>query len=294
MQILSDYAIYFSAQKGRLWYTGCRKQNTEGSIVEEHRFLISETAKIVAVEPHVLRYWEEELEIPVGRTELGHRYYTRENIETFQKVKKLKEEGLQLKAIRLVLKGAAHPGRQNGGQQASGQTDGWRETEEQTGSRQNGWQTTDSQQGGWRGTNGQSDNWRDAEDQAVKRQSGGQQTNGQTDDWRDAEDQAKRESAQDEDVSLAVLRSNAQKLQQFMDLVEGIVEKVVKDNNVELQKRLEESMARETDYLLHIQEKREEEHFRLLDEAIRERQKNSRFVAASREKRSFWDKLLRR
>lgn len=248
--------------------------------MEEHRFLISETAKIVAVEPHVLRYWEEELEIPVGRTELGHRYYTRENIETFQKVKKLKEEGLQLKAIRLVLKGAAHPGRQNGGREASGQTDGWQDT------------------------NGQTDDWRDAEDQTVKRQSGGQKTdsqqggwrgtNGQSDNWRDAQEQTERESAQDEDVSLAVLRSNAQKLQQFMDLVEGIVEKVVKDNNVELQKRLEESMARETDYLLHIQEKREEEHFRLLDEAIRERQKNSRFVAASREKRSFWDKLLRR
>ncbi len=238
--------------------------------MEEHRFLISETAKIVAVEPHVLRYWEEELEIPVGRTELGHRYYTRENIETFQKVKKLKEEGLQLKAIRLVLKGAAHPGRQDGWQQASGQAGNWHETEEQAGNRQSDWRETNGQAGGWR------------------------ETNGQTDDWRDAQEQTEKESAQGEDVSLAVLRSNAQKLQQFMDLVEDIVEKVVKDNNEELQKRMEESMARETDYLLHMQEKREEEHFRLLDEAIREKQKNSRFVAASKEKRSFWDRLLRR
>lgn len=75
----------------------------EGSIVEEQRYLISDAAKMVAVEAHVLRYWEDELEIPIGRTELGHRYYTRENIEIFQNVKKLKEEGLQLKAIKAVL-----------------------------------------------------------------------------------------------------------------------------------------------------------------------------------------------
>lgn len=37
-------------------------------MVEEHRYLISEAAKIVAVEAHVLRYWEDELEIPIGRT----------------------------------------------------------------------------------------------------------------------------------------------------------------------------------------------------------------------------------
>lgn len=73
--------------------------------MEEQKYLISDAARIVKVEAHVLRYWEEELELPIGRTELGHRYYTRENIETFQKVKDLKEKGLQLKAIKTILKG---------------------------------------------------------------------------------------------------------------------------------------------------------------------------------------------
>lgn len=66
-------------------------------------FLISEAAKEVKVENHVLRYWEEELKLPVKRTEQGHRYYTKEDIERFIYIKQLKEEGLQLKAIRNLL-----------------------------------------------------------------------------------------------------------------------------------------------------------------------------------------------
>lgn len=190
------------------------KLNMEGSIVEEHRYLISDAAKMVAVEAHVLRYWEDELEIPISRTELGHRYYTRENIEIFQNVKKLKEEGLQLKAIKAVL---------------------------------------------------QSTNYR-------------------------LEEEKQQEQVAAEQTSLAVMQNNAEKLRQFKELVEEIVEKVVKDNNEELQQRIEESMAKETDYLLHMQEKREEERFRRLDEIIRAHQK----VAAAREKRRFWDMLWRR
>ena len=67
-------------------------------------YLISEAAKKVKVESHVLRYWEEELALPIKRNELGHRYYTSEDIERFIRIKNLKEQGLQLKAIRLLLK----------------------------------------------------------------------------------------------------------------------------------------------------------------------------------------------
>ena len=42
----------------------------------EVRFMISEAAKQVHVEAHVLRYWEDELDLKIGRTEMGHRYYT--------------------------------------------------------------------------------------------------------------------------------------------------------------------------------------------------------------------------
>ena len=66
-------------------------------------YYISEAAKKVQVESHVLRYWEEELQLPIKRNEMGHRYYTEQNIKQLQEIKLLKEQGLQLKAIRTIL-----------------------------------------------------------------------------------------------------------------------------------------------------------------------------------------------
>jgi DNA-binding transcriptional MerR regulator len=65
--------------------------------------MISDAANLVAVESHVLRYWEDELELTVPRNELGHRYYTQENVDQFLRIKQLKEEGYQLKAIKMLL-----------------------------------------------------------------------------------------------------------------------------------------------------------------------------------------------
>lgn len=66
-------------------------------------YLITDAAKKVNVENHVLRYWEEELGIRIKRNELGHRYYTKEDVEKFIRIKQLKDEGIQLKAIRRIL-----------------------------------------------------------------------------------------------------------------------------------------------------------------------------------------------
>ena len=66
--------------------------------------MISEAAKQVQVETHVLRYWEEELQLPIKRNEMGHRYYTMEDVNQFKEIKLLKEQGLQLKAIRTILR----------------------------------------------------------------------------------------------------------------------------------------------------------------------------------------------
>lgn len=66
--------------------------------------MISDAAKEVKVETHVLRYWEEELHLPIKRNELGHRYYTQEDVQRFKEIKEMKEKGLQLKAIKMILK----------------------------------------------------------------------------------------------------------------------------------------------------------------------------------------------
>lgn len=188
--------------------------------MEEQRYLISDAAKMVAVEAHVLRYWEEELELAIGRTELGHRYYTRENIETFRNIKELKEKGLQLKAIKVILKGLDQKKRELGD---------------------------------------------DKEPDETLRE-GGKQEN------------------EYESTSVAVIEDNTKKLQQFEELVAGIVDKVVKENNEKLQEEIESTFSREMDYFLHMQESREEERFRRLDESIRAHQKNSKMVAATKEK----------
>lgn len=71
--------------------------------MSEVRYMISDAAKLVDVEAHVLRYWEEELELPIGRNEMGHRYYTEENIRLFRRIRELKEQGVQLKAVKMLL-----------------------------------------------------------------------------------------------------------------------------------------------------------------------------------------------
>ena len=77
--------------------------------MENVRYMISDAANIVNVESHVLRYWEEELELMIPRNEMGHRYYTEENIAQFQKIKEWKEQGYQLKAIRMMIHSHSQP-----------------------------------------------------------------------------------------------------------------------------------------------------------------------------------------
>ncbi|WP_148510014.1 helix-turn-helix domain-containing protein [Hungatella hathewayi] len=69
----------------------------------EIHYLISDASKKVDVESHVLRYWEDELELAIPRNEMGHRYYTEAHIRLFQQIKELKEKGYQLKAIKTAL-----------------------------------------------------------------------------------------------------------------------------------------------------------------------------------------------
>ena len=213
--------------------------------MEEQRYLISDAAKIVEVEAHVLRYWE----LPVGRIELGHRHYTRENIDTSQKVKDLKEKGLQLKAIKMILKGLE----KYQAQQQAGDIGSDRLQEE------------------CKDTESAKDTGRNIED----------------DTEHDSENASGKESTQE----LQVLQENTEKLKHFENLVEGIVERVVKENNETLEKHIEVTFSREMDYLVHMQEQREEERYRKLDESIRQHQ-NRQMVAAAKE--SSWLRRLRK
>lgn len=70
---------------------------------QETTYTIREAARQVNVEAHVLRYWEEELGISIGRNNQGHRCYTKEDVELMEKIRLWRAQGMQLKAIRLML-----------------------------------------------------------------------------------------------------------------------------------------------------------------------------------------------
>ena len=67
------------------------------------RYMISEAAKKLQVESHVLRYWEEELGLEIGRTDMGHRYYTEDDIQLFLCIQKLKNEGMLLRDLKFMI-----------------------------------------------------------------------------------------------------------------------------------------------------------------------------------------------
>ena len=69
----------------------------------ESRYSVRQTADMTGVKPYVLRYWEEELGIVIQRNEMGHRYYTGEDIQLFLSIKELKRKGLQLRAVKDLL-----------------------------------------------------------------------------------------------------------------------------------------------------------------------------------------------
>ena len=69
----------------------------------EKRFGISDAARQVGVEAHVLRYWEDELGLAIPRNGQGHRYYREQDIHILHKIRDWKEQGFQLRAIKLLL-----------------------------------------------------------------------------------------------------------------------------------------------------------------------------------------------
>ena len=71
--------------------------------MDEVRYMISEAAKRVDVESHVLRYWQKELALPISRNEMDQRYYKESDIELLRKIKLMKKQGFGLKAIKMFI-----------------------------------------------------------------------------------------------------------------------------------------------------------------------------------------------
>lgn len=222
--------------------------------------LISDAAKEVKVESHVLRYWEEELRLPIKRNELGHRYYTQEDVERFKQIKMMKERGLQLKAIKMILK----DGKLDVLSEDSGQK---------------------------KMTNGEADREGDHElpiDVISVR------------DVQAAELSDKRSRAAVPDAgeyrgqnAVQQTESREDKARRLQWLLQQLIRETLRENNEELCRNIKESMIKELDYQFRNQEEREEErdrqsqqrseeYYKRMDELLRK--KSSRKSKKQREK----------
>lgn len=71
--------------------------------VLKERYTITELSDMLQLTDHALRYYEKEFELTVPKDERGRRYYTAELANTMYKVKVMRTEGLEIKAIKKIL-----------------------------------------------------------------------------------------------------------------------------------------------------------------------------------------------
>ena len=263
-------------------------------IMDETRYMISDAAKKVAVEAHVLRYWEEELELPIARTELGHRYYTEENIRIFQNIKELKERGFQLKAIKVLIPEIAKREIKN--------TDNIIHLEEKLNRKsldkdheankpeQDIDSMPEKDQHKEQSSEGPQKPHKEISNEGSKdksHQNGNKQERGAKDSKKEMSSDKKESEKCDADVletALSDLDFNVDKLLQFEKIVGNIVTSALKENNKELNEQISESVTKEIDYLMKLREEKEEDRYRRLDETIRahQNQGSKRLVAATK------------
>ena len=211
---------------------------------------ISDAAKEVKVESHVLRYWEEELHLPIKRNELGHRYYTQEDVERFKQIKGMKERGLQLKAIKMILR--------------DGKLDILA-----TGQRQNA------------GT-GRVEEVKRGENPAtsVRKELIGQEEPTEQEETGLAIDIVDSRERQ------IVAESKEDKSRRLQWLLQQLIRQTLQENNSELCREIKESVVKELDYQFRMQEERDEardkmlaerdeEHYKRMDELLRKKSRHS-------------------
>lgn len=67
------------------------------------RYSITELSERLQVTDHALRYYEKEFNITVPKDDRGRRYYTTELANLMYQIKNMRDEGLELKAIKKLL-----------------------------------------------------------------------------------------------------------------------------------------------------------------------------------------------
>ena len=251
--------------------------------MKERRYIISDASKLIEVESHVLRYWEEELGIDIPRNEMGHRYYTDYYIELFKRVKELKDGGFQLKAIKMLI-----PELTNMNTRENESIEGLREELFNRLTDYGEAAVDDSGDNTFTGNGGNvnnvnnafANNGGDDIDNNVTMNDKDKTDNSTLSNVKDKEEiynngERKSELMTTDNESQGNIseRTNNGKLEQFQSIISEGVSNALKENTGMLGKEVSEivsdNVIKEMDYLMHIREKQEEERFKKLDETIR-------------------------
>lgn len=233
----------------------------------ETRYIISDAARMLNVEPHVLRYWEEELAIEIPRNELGHRYYTEKEIHLFENIRDLKEKGFQLKAIRLIIstlnEDAPFGEKENEADHI---------TEEELAAVNADQLTPEKEK-----KTIESEKRMEAEDKNNGR---GEH---QADNMPAVSEADKPKVSCTKNIKDI---SPADKMKHFKYIMDGIVTEALVKNNEHLEdimsSQVTDIVVQEIGKMEERQERQSERYYKLLDEAIRGRQRNVQEVAAAR------------
>ena len=222
--------------------------------MSEARYIISDAAKKVSVEPHVLRYWEEELDLKIPRNEMGHRYYRERDIEILKMVKLLKDKGYQLKAIKMEVETME------------------KELDIVPMSKQENKNLEETKQ--------ISTNSYEPSQKTERISTNSYEVSQKTEHIPTNSYEVSKKTEQDTLDALG----REERMMQFRMIMSDIIGQALKDNTQDLSfavtHSISEHVLKEMDYLAREREEKDEAHYQRIDELIREIQKNRAEVAA--------------
>lgn len=231
-------------------------------------YQITDAAKKVNVESHVLRYWEEELDLPIERNKQGHRLYTEEDLQRFLYIKELKKEGLQLRAIRAKVHKAEDWAKKVQDEQQ------YKEEEKETEESQE-----EEEQNTLEGRNKTGEERKTLEGRNKTEEE--PEKDRQTERIRRSDEPVKRNALQEvrreyrKEVYSSESDDREEKAAKLCMMLQQLVGQAVRNENremiSELKKSVAETVSKEMNYQFRMQEQRDEEHYQRIDELLREK-----------------------
>lgn len=244
----------------------------------EIHYLISDASKKVDVEAHVLRYWEDELELSIPRNEMGHRYYTEFHVRLFQQVKQLKEKGYQLKAIKAAILKTMEDGSVVPGEVLEEDV---LAAIREVGSKEAGEPLLEEQEKVSENPGGKT------EREGVSPASEASKTEGSDASGRKTRtDSVISQLTAPEQTGIEALLAG-EKMEQFQKVMNHIIGRAMEENSEKLSQDVSylvhDKLLKEMEYLMRVSDEREEERFKRLDESIRfcQRENQGRMEAAA-------------